>query len=141
MMYQELKDKQRKVFEDFPKFFAFNNKELEKGKEHLKVDKNSDLLALGTGAYIRKTDREKFKAMVKGFRTELKQNIDADKDGTGFITSMFYYELENHEYSYSRDPQRAFDALGLSWADVVNNDNLTNGFELAKNKVVRNDGE
>ena len=49
---------------------------------------------------------------------------------------MFISELENHEYSYTRDISSTLDALELTYEDIRNNPTLKKGLDLAINEII-----
>ena len=51
------KSKQQKV-DEFPMIFAFSQEQLEEGKARLGVTDNKELLSIGAGGFIRKSDRD-----------------------------------------------------------------------------------
>ena len=75
--------------------------------------------------------------MMDRFDRELQEAIANDSTGDGFIYEMFLYELESHEYGYTRDPEEALDALGYTWEQVQEDTKLLNGFAKAHDKITR----
>ena len=49
---------------------------------------------------------------------------------------MFLYELNNHEYGYTGDPEDTLYALGYKWEDIVKDAKLMNGFSKASKKIL-----
>lgn len=62
---------------------------------------------------------------------ELEAAIEEDKTGEGFIYEMFLYELENHEYGYTRDTEDTLAALGYTADEVLGTPRLKRGIEKA----------
>ena len=54
---------------------------------------------------------------------------------------MFDCELANHEYGYTRDPNDALMALGISKNRIANDERLRHGFEKACRKQAQWDDE
>ena len=77
--------------------------------------------------------------MMKRHDNELKEAIAADLTGTEFIYEMFVYEMANHEYGYTGDPEDTLNALGFSLEDVANDNRLTAGFLKAKAEIMAED--
>ena len=69
--------------------------------------------------------------------TELAEAIAADATGEGFIYEMFLYELDNHEYGYTRDTEDTLDALGYTAEQVLNDPRLKRGIEKAVTEICR----
>lgn len=130
-LYVEFKRNREKEINNFPMGFAFSNKQLEEGMKKLNVTDKSELLSIGAGGFIRKTDKEKFTNLMNKYDTEFKRLIEADKTGEGFIYDMFYYELANHEYLYTLELDDTFDALGLTYDNIKNNIALEKGLKKA----------
>jgi len=63
----------------------------------------------------------------------------ADTDGTGFIFDMFDYELGNHEYNYTYDPEPALNTLGLTLEEVEADPFMAEAFKRAKSAQFKTD--
>ena len=110
-----------------PMFFAFDNKGFEEGKQKLGLTDNSEVLALGCGSYIRKTDRELWKNLYKQQDIELKEVMNE----YSFAFDAFSYELSNHEYCVTYDTEDTLDALGLTYEEVEGNPVLNRALKAA----------
>ncbi len=135
-LYRELKNKQQKEFNDFSEanmFYAYNDKQFEEGMKKLGLELNqTDLLySTGSGGCYLKTKSEELQAILNKQEQELRQAIEADKTGEGFIKQMFRYELNNYEYCYTYELDDTLDALGLTIEEVNSNPALLNGLNLA----------
>lgn len=141
--YDELKEQHSKEFSKFPIFFAFDENQFKEGMQKLGLTENDkDKVAnIGFGGIIRKTDIEAFKGMNIRHREEIKEAIQNDKTGEGFIKDMFLSEMANHEYGYTRDITDTLEACGLSYEDIENNENLKNGLNLAKEEYFKREKE
>lgn len=115
-LYLEFKEKREKRVNDFPMRFAFSNEQLEKALEELGATV-SEVVSIGQGGIIKKTDIEAFNQMWADFAAE-RAELMKDKD---FIYKMFAYEMRNHEYSYNRDPEDTLAACGLTAQEVEEN--------------------
>lgn len=82
-----------------------------------------------------RSDVPKLKEYNEMVTAEKAAAIAADRDGTGYIHEMFYYELINHEYGYTCDVSDTLMALGYTMEKIESNPALLNGFTLAKNKI------
>lgn len=136
--YKEYKLKVQKIYGKFPKFYALDDEQFFEGMESLGLgrDKEEKIVAVGGGAYILKEDMQKFKEMFNNFDKELDNLIKEDTKGKGFIKDMFEYELNNHEYSYTRDISDTLISLGLTIDDIIENKALANGLKLAINEIL-----
>ena len=132
--YSEMKKRQSDEVNKFPIKFAFSNEQFKIAMQELGLNENDTdkVTSIGFGGgFIRKDDIPKYKEMFKRHNKELKDAINSDKTGEGFIKEMFRDELNNHEYYITRDYEETFDALGLTMEDIYNNKNLQNGLEIA----------
>lgn len=134
--YVELKNKLQKEFDEFPFGFAFSQEQFEKMKEELGVKENNELISIGAGGYIRKSDEKALDDLINGKELRMKEAIDQDKTGEGFIKDMFLYELANHEYCITYELEDTLNALDLTYEDVINDDRLRLGLELARNEYL-----
>lgn len=134
--YMELKNKIQKEVDEFPMGFAFSNEQFEKMKEELGVKEDSELLSIGAGGFIRKTDKETFNELFNNKAKRIDEAIAEDKTGEGFIKDMFLYELANHEYCITYDLEDTLYALDLTYDEVMNDERLLRGLTLAKNEYL-----
>lgn len=134
--YMELKNKIQKEVDEFPMGFAFSNEQFEKMKEELGVKEDSELLSIGAGGFIRKTDKEAFNELFNNKAKRIDEAIAEDKTGEGFIKDMFLYELANHEYCVTYDLEDTLYALDLTYDEVMNDERLLRGLTLAKNEYL-----
>ncbi len=141
--YDELTEKHREEFNNFPMAFAFTDKQFEEGMKKLGLSRENvdKIVPLGGGGFIRKSDVNAFNEMTKRQLEEQRQAIKNDKTGEEFIKDMFYSELNNHEYSYTRELDDTLDALDLKIDDINNNKNLKNGLSLAIQEIEKNEKE
>ena len=134
--YVELKNKIQKEFDEFPFGFAFNNEQFEKMKEELGVKDNSELISIGAGGFIRKSDEKALDDLINGKEKRIKEAIEQDQTGEGFIKDMFLYELANHEYCITYDLRDTLEALDLTINEIMEDKRLRLGLELAKNEYL-----
>lgn len=132
--YSVLKKKHQQEVNDFPMIFAFNNEQLEEGmkKLGLTMDDGDKMYAMGGGTFIRKIDAEAFHKMFDRHSKEMKEAIEGDKTGDGFVFDMFAFELANHEYGYTGEIDDTLDALGLTFDEVHAKENLLHGLNRAR---------
>lgn len=134
--YYELKSKIQKEFDEFPFGFAFSNEQFEKMKKELGVKDNSELISIGAGGYIRKTDEKALDELINGKEKRIKKEIEKDLTGEGFIKDMFLYELANHEYCITYELDDTLDALDLTYEEVMKDPRLKLGLQLAKQEYL-----
>lgn len=135
--YEELKTKQQERVNSFPMKFAFNDKQFEEGMKELGLspDDTDKVLSIGGGGFIRKSDKEAFQELFKTINNEIQEQIDKDKTGEHFIKDMFLFELENHEFGYTRELDDTLEALDLKKEDILNSKKLKKGLLLAIQEV------
>ena len=134
--YDEYRERTQKRYNEFPQGFAFSTKQLEEQMQKLGVTDKSELVGIGHGGFIRKTDKQAYLNMMQEINKELETLIADDKDGSEFICDMFYSELNNHEYSYTYDIEDTLDALGYTESDIQNDKRLANALSKAIAKIV-----
>ena len=140
--YKELRNRQQTEFNSFPLAAAFNKKQLREGLVKLGLDPDTgrkDIVSIGAGCFIRKSDIKAYKEMTTRHSRELDAAIAADETGEGFIYGMFCYELVNHEYCITGDPEESLAALGLTWEDIEKSQALQHGLKLACKKCANED--
>jgi hypothetical protein len=129
MTYLELKQKHREEFESFPIIFAFSTSQLEEGLRKLNCTKE-ELRATGAGGFIRKTDTQALRDLINRHAEE---TTEAFKDDS-FLTSAIKYELANHEYCITHDPEPTMQALGLDLEDITGQ--VRRCFNIAKTEYL-----
>lgn len=133
--YLTLKNKHQDEVNAFPMFFAFNKDQFEEGMKKLGLeptDTDKIYKLGGTGGFYRKSDSD---ALAEMFDRHMKEDADAiaaDPTGDGYIYQMFNYELANHEYGYTGDPEPTLDALGLTMEEINANPALLHGWKKAE---------
>lgn len=130
MTYLELRKKQDEEFNAFPKFFAFSDEQFKEGLKQLGVKKD-EVVYLAAGGYLRRSDIKAYDEMNKRHREEFKEACK----NINFVVSMFYYELNNHEYSYTQDVSETLLGLGISEKALEENPILQEGLQKAIDKI------
>lgn len=133
--YRQLKDEKQKEFNAFPMAFAFSEQQLKEGLDKLGITKD-EAVGIGIGGFIRKSDLEAFKAMVKKWNDAEAEAIANDKTGEGFIKDMFVYELDNHEFGYTGNSEDTVRSLGLTYEKIESDKALSRGFDLARKEIM-----
>lgn len=139
--YDEMKARHSKEYNDFTKdcvFFAFSMNQFNEGMKKIGLDPGDTdkVYSIGHGGCILRTKSREYNGMLKRFTNEHNKAVADDKDGTGYIRQMFEYEMNNHEYGYTRDIEDTLDALGLTLDEINNDERLLNGFKIAKKVVI-----
>ena len=132
--YLTLKAKHQAQVDAFPIKFAFNTQQFEEAMNELGLTPTDTdkIFMLSGGGFIRKSDAKAFSNLFIKLAAEKQEAIAADTDGTGYIYDMFEYELGNHEYSYTHDPEPTLDALSLTLEEVQDNPIMAAAFKRAK---------
>jgi len=142
--YAELKQRQQKEFDALPLGFAFGSKQFREMMEEWGLDPEKDIdkiYSIGAGGYIQKKDAELLHETYNRLDEEMEEAIAADTTGEGFIYEMFLYELDNHEYGYTRDTEDTLDALGYTAEHVLNDPRLKRGIEKAVTEICKREGD
>ena len=131
--YKMLKDKHFKELNNFPFFISFNDIGIAYGllKIGLKATDTDKITRLNHNVIVKSEDVSAWKEMITRHRKEINNSIKNDKDGTGFIYDMFLYELNNHEYLYTREVDATLESLGYTKKQIESNLALKNGLNLA----------
>lgn len=136
--YKELTERHSEEYHKFPMYWAFGDEQYKGLLDKLKLtekEAKSKLVNGPAGSIMFKEDVSKFKEMMNKHHKEIKDKIAEDKTGEGFIKDMFLYELNNHEYSYTRELDDTLAALGISDDDFNNNEALGKGLRLAIDEI------
>lgn len=94
-------------------FFAFSDKQLKEGLEKVKAT-IKEIVSIGAGGFILKTEIKAFKELFKRHNKELETRLSDEKK----LIEALIYELGNHEYCITYDPTQALESLGLEKADI-----------------------
>lgn len=103
----------------------------------LKENELNQIVSIGVGGYIRKTDVKKFNKMFEKRKQEFKNAIRSDLTGKGFIKQMFRYELAKNEYCFTRDLTDTLEALYLTMEDINSSKALKNGLKIAESEYLK----
>lgn len=142
--YDILRERQRKEFNTLPFHFAFGDEQIKSKLEELNIKEDEiekKLVAIIGGGFMLKEDYPKYIEMSERHYEEIQNEINNDKDGTGFIKDMFFSELNSQEYGYTMDVNDTLEKLGITDNDLKENKKLQYGLELAKKKFIDNEEE
>lgn len=139
--YLELKQQHQKEVNEFPMQFAFSDEQFKEGMKKLGLESTDTdkIYSLGMGGFYRKSDAQTLREMFNKHDKEMKEAIENDETGEGFIFDMFNYELGNHEYCYTGSVSQTLDALGFTIDEINNNPKLLHGLEKACKYQIEND--
>lgn len=128
--YIDMKRRHQAEFNAFPSFFAFNNNQFETGMRELGLEVyDTDKIYKGAaGMYYRRSDSVKLRDLLRTLAEELEVALK-NKD---FLREALQYELDNHEYPVTLDPEPALSALHLSF-DRLTREQLEILNEIRKN--------
>jgi len=132
--YQQLAKRHQSEYNDLPIFYAFNNKQFEKGmqKMGLTINDLDKICSLGCGGYIEKTKSDIRHDCFSRQRKEFLSALKADETGEGFIFQAFDYELANHEYCVTGSTEDALRSLGIDFnTDIKGNHAMETGIKRA----------
>lgn len=141
--YAELRNKQQAEVNAFPMGFAFSDKQFEEmmAKWGLTPDDTDKIYRGPGGMFYRKSDAPALHEMMARHDREMKEAIAADETGEGFIYEMFSYELANHEYGYTLDPEDTLEALGYTLDEIKADERLRRGIWKAAKEIEENPDE
>lgn len=143
MSYEEMKNKHQEEYDTFAKdkifyIFTSSKEEFEKKLKEYGLNRE-DICSIGYGGFIKKKDKEELKNLTQRHRKEKQEAIEQDKDGSGFIKSMFLLELYNHEFAYTYDVEDTLNDLGYTMEQINSNPALKNGLDLAIKAIIKDD--
>lgn len=128
--YQAMKRRHEKRVNAFPIKFAFNKRQFDDACESLEVtDPKKELLSIGQGGFIRKSDKQSYFEMFEAIDAEL----DAALENEAFLIDALLYEMGNHEYVVTGDPEDTLRVLGVSLDDKRVNE----CFQIAKQQYLK----
>ena len=105
--YKQMQKRHQQEFNDFPKAFAFDKKQLEEGLKHLGVHAVCEVASIGAGGFVRKADAKAYVEMCIRHKKE-RENL----------YQMFLYEMWNHEYGYTHDPEDTLESCGFTMRQI-----------------------
>lgn len=120
MKYLEMKNKHQDRINALPLQFAFNKQQFEEGMRNLGLspDETDKVCSIPAGGFILKKDRELVLTAFKETNEEMSDALANDDD---FCIEALIYEMGNHEYGYTMEPDDTLESLGLSLEDERTN--------------------
>lgn len=115
MNYQQYQKISAERINNLPMFFAFSDAQFAEGmaKIGLAKEDTKQIFSLGGGGYIKKTDSHLLEKALEENEIDRKSVIADDKE----LLNAIVYELGNHEYCITGDPEPTCSALGISLDD------------------------
>lgn len=137
--YTVMKDAQQKEYNEFCKgkvFYAFNEEQFNEGMKSLGLtpDDTDKIYRDTYGSYILRSQAPARAALVKRLNSERQEHLK-DYD---FLKSAFRCELANHEYCVTYEYGDALNALGMTYAQVKNDDTLHKALLEAIKEYLKN---
>lgn len=133
MKYRNINDEIQRRYNEFPMKFAFSENQLQEGLAELGCKDRSEVVSIGAGGFIRKSDVDAYDQMVTECYNLKKELINTDDE---FVLSMFEYELANHEYCITYNYEDTLRACGLLFEDIENSPRLAKLLRQATNNYL-----
>ena len=135
--YREIEKKIQDIISDVPIRYAFGQEQFDKNVIGYFGFKSMDeahekLYGNGYGGYYLRTDSNTIKETWDKVHKMKEEAIEQDKDGTGYIYDMFYFELGNHEYQITLDLEPTIEACGLTINGINDNEILLKSLKQAR---------
>lgn len=112
--YQDQKTRHSNEISDFDSlFFAFSNEQLEEGLKKIESQKN-EIVSIGMGGFVRKDKVKEFIALMKRHDIERKELRKNTKE----LINAIVYELFNHEYCITGNPNDALEIFDLDYETI-----------------------
>ena len=115
MNYQQFLKISAERINGLPMFFAFSDAQFAEGMEKvgLAADDFKAIYKLGGGGFMKKTDSHLLEAVLEANERDRKAIIADDKE----LLAAIVYELGNHEYCITGDPEPTCSALDIDLND------------------------
>lgn len=132
-LYQKHKAENKKLMDSILEkhvFFAFNPRQFQEGCEKLGVKYTGELYRLGnTGGFYKKTDAPIINKMFDDMEANYQKALE--EGGVQFAKDMFGDELDDHEFSYTRELDETLMSLSLTPEEIAKNPVLMEGLRGA----------
>ena len=135
--YKEMKERHQAEVIAFPFGFAFSGEQFREMMEGwgLKEDDTDMIYRIPGGGFVQKKDHKAMHEMFSRHETEMKNAIDADTDGSGFVYQMYRQELADHEFGYTGDVDDTIESLGFTREEIRSTPKLLNALRTAAKDV------
>lgn len=117
MTYEELRANIQTRINELPIKFAFSNQQFKEAMRELGLapTDTDKVRSIGSiGGFCLASDVEMIKRTFRETAEEMQRALDNDDE---FCIDAIRYELANHEFCYTYDPDDTMEALGLSLKD------------------------
>lgn len=141
--WEELRKKQQKEVNVFPIHFAFGSEQFDALLKELHIRKREakkELVSIGNGGFVRKSDYLDMMKMFDRHKAERDAAIATDKTGDGVIFDMLYTELKNHEYGYTMDADETLEDLGISQEMLLSDVRYRHALDKATAAIRKEEG-
>lgn len=122
--YQQIKARHQADVDAFPLGAAFSNEQLAEMMEKfgLPNDKTgySQIVSLGYGCFIKKSDAPAWREMCERHNREIKEFRKDRKE----LKKALFYEFGNHESQFSLNEETICNCVGLDWEEVQKDEEL-----------------
>lgn len=132
-IYRTFKEEWQQKFNNLPVGFAFSNKQFEDMKNKLNVSKNKELVSIGAGCFIKKTDLH----LLDEYVDQRKESFNELMKDDDFMYDAFRYELGNHEYCISYDAEDALAELDMTIDQLNADKRALKIFKIAKKDYLK----
>lgn len=143
--YTDLQVAHQKEVNEFPFIFVFafsDDEFIKKMSEEIKKRKpqctgittmqgiGKHVKSIGAGGFVFKEDVAAMHEMFDRHDAERKLFMETENK----LVEMIFYEMNNHEYGYTRDPYDTLMALGKSFRDLETDEGFYNAWKKAEKK-------
>lgn len=143
--YNQMKMRHQNEVNKLPIKYAFGKKQYKEMLDSFGfADKSEEYIAenltsvFGIGDYALKKDVPHILSVINNNSEELRNALTGENADEDFIFDAIITELNNHEYSYTCEPDEALCALGLTPSIIANSEKLTGIFDRACRYVIKN---
>lgn len=130
-LYLQFKNNKQEKINNFNIMYAFDKQQFENGLERLGVNSN-EVVSIGGGGYIRKSDIQAFKEMFEDFKNEHNENMKNDD----YVYHMFKYEMANNEYIMTYNDYEVLSTCDIEKELFMTDKRLQSIFTQAKNDYI-----
>lgn len=144
-LYEEQWKAQQQRLNDFLSkngFFAFDREQFREGMEGLGLDPEDKgkVTFIAAGGYVLADKYQDFIDILNQSSEEREAALADPVKGRQFAEDMFFYELNNHEYSYTGEEEETLEALGYDPEDLASNPLLLEALKAAEDRIWRAQG-